>query len=110
VYRKIFYKDLQDVTSVYFDIENEEAIKAAKQAGLQVNTSGYSSWIEGDKGIFVSLIDSEEAKLDRQLALEKGMILFTNLATYYACLQAIAISDDTVRSIQQLTKKEVVKQ
>jgi carbamoyl-phosphate synthase large subunit len=110
VYRKIFYKDLQDVTSVYFDIENEEAIKATKQAGLQVNTSGYSSWIEGNKGIFVSLIDSEEAKLDRQLALEKGMILFTNLATYYACLQAIATSDDTVLSIQQLTKKEVVKQ
>ncbi|MBO1511634.1 carbamoyl phosphate synthase large subunit [Metabacillus bambusae] len=110
VYRKIFYKDLQDVTSVYFDIENEEAIKVTKQAGLQVKISGYSSWIEGNKGIFVSLIDSEEAKLDRQLALDKGMILFTNLATYYACLQAIATSDDTVQSIQQLTKKEVVKQ
>ncbi|OAS83883.1 MULTISPECIES: carbamoyl phosphate synthase large subunit [Metabacillus] len=110
VYRKIFYKDLQDITSVYFDIENDEAIEATKQAGLQVNTSGYSSWIEGNKGIFVSLIDSDEAKLDRQLALEKGMILFTNLATYYACLQAIATSDDTVLSIQQLTKKEVVKQ
>ncbi|MGM0874597.1 MAG: carbamoyl phosphate synthase large subunit [Bacillota bacterium] len=104
VYRKIFYKDLQNVTSVYFDSKNEDAIQATKQSGLQAITSDYSAWVEGDKGIFVSLIDSDDAKLDRQLALEKGMILFTNLATYYACLQAINASDEDVLSIQQLTK------
>lgn len=105
VYRKIFYKDLENVKTVYFDVKNEDVMKATEQAGFQAITTDYSSWIEGNKGIFVSLIDSEEAKLNRQLAIEKGMILFTNLATYYACLQAIDVVDDTVQSIQQLSKR-----
>jgi carbamoyl-phosphate synthase large subunit len=108
VYRKIFHKDLQNVTSVYFDSENKKAIEAAKQAGLQVSISDFSSWVEGDKGIFVSLL--EHAKLDRQTALEKGMILFTNLNTFYACLQSINASEEDVIAIQQLIKKEVITQ
>lgn len=107
VYRKIFYKDLQNVTSVYFDEINEEAIEAAKKAGLQVMTNHYSSWVEGEKGIFVSLIEGDDAKLDRQLALEKGMMLFTNLATFYACLQAITAVDEDALSIQKLTKRSM---
>ena len=107
VYRKIFYKDLQNVTSVYFDEINEEAIEAAKEAGLQVITSDYSSWVEGEKGIFVSLIEGDDAKLDRQLALEKGMMLFTNLSTFYACLQAITAVDEDALSIKQLTKRGI---
>ncbi|KKI93603.1 carbamoyl phosphate synthase large subunit [Bacillus sp. SA1-12] len=110
VYRKIFNKDLQHITSVYFDTVNEEAIELTKKAGLQAITSDYAAWVEGEKGIFVSLVDSEAAKLDRQIALEKGMILFTNLATYYASIQALTADDDHVLSIQELTKKEVVKQ
>lgn len=104
VYRKIFKKELENVTSVYFDIENEKAIKIAKEAGLNVVTSDYQTWVEGEKGIFVSLVDSEEAKLERQQALEKGMILFTNLATYYACIDSLFALDEDVSSIQQLTK------
>ncbi|PGT81978.1 MULTISPECIES: carbamoyl phosphate synthase large subunit [Bacillaceae] len=104
VYRKIFKKELENVTSVYFDIENEKAIKIAKEAGLNVVTSDYQTWVEGEKGIFVSLVDSEEAKLERQQALEKGMILFTNLATYYACINSLFALDEDVSSIQQLTK------
>lgn len=104
VYRKIFTKDLENVTSVYLDIEDHDAIKAAEEAGLEVVTSNYAEWVEGNKGIFVSLVDSDEAKLDRQQALEKGMILFTNLSTFYACLDAISVSDEDVASIQQLTK------
>lgn len=104
VYRKIFKKELENVTSVYFDIENEKAIKIAKEAGLNVVTSDYQTWVEGEKGIFVSLVDSEEAKLERQQALEKSMILFTNLATYYACIDSLLALDEDVSSIQQLTK------
>ncbi|WP_121664712.1 carbamoyl phosphate synthase large subunit [Metabacillus litoralis] len=104
IYRKIFKKELENVTSVYFDIKNEEALKTAKEAGLNVVTSDYQTWVEGEKGIFVSLVDSEEAKLERQQALEKGMILFTNLATYYACIDSLSALDEDVSSIQQLTK------
>jgi carbamoyl-phosphate synthase large subunit len=107
VYRKIFYKDLQNVTSVYFDEINEEAIEAAQKAGLQVITNDYSSWVEGEKGIFVSLIEGDDAKLDRQLALEKGMMLFTNISTFYACLQAITAVDEDALSIQQLIKRGI---
>ncbi|MBM7604099.1 carbamoyl-phosphate synthase large subunit [Metabacillus crassostreae] len=110
VYRKIFAKDLENVTSIFFDCENVEANKATEEAGLKVIAGDFQLWVEGDKGIFVSINDSDEAKLQRQLALEKGMLLFTNLHTYYACLQGITASDDSVESIQQLTGKEVVKQ
>jgi carbamoyl-phosphate synthase large subunit len=106
VYKKIFQKDLQNVSSVYFDSENEKAIEAAKQAGLQVSISDFSSWVEGDKGIFVSIL--EEAKLDRQTAIEKGMVLFTNLNTFYACLESINASDEDVIAIQKLINKEVI--
>lgn len=110
VYRKIFAKDLENVTSVFFDCENDEANKATEEAGLKAVADDFQLWVEGDKGIFVSINDSDEAKLQRQLALEKGMLLFTNLHTYYACLQGITASVDSVESIQQLTGKEVVKQ
>lgn len=108
VYKKIFYKDLQNVSSVYFDYEDTKAIEAAKQAGLQVYINDFSSWVEGDKGIFVSLL--EHAKLNRQTALEKGMILFTNLETFNACLQSINASEEDVNAIQQLIQKEVITQ
>ncbi len=110
VYRKIFKKDLENVGSVFFDVKDKKAQEEAKKAGLDVVTSDYETWVEGDKGIFVSLVDSDEAKLARQQALEKGMLLFTNLATYYACVAAITAPDDEVSSIQEYTKPLVKNQ
>jgi len=110
VYRKIFKKDLENVCSVFFDVKNEKAEKTTKEAGLDVVTDHFEAWVEGEKGIFVSLIDSNEAKLARQQAIEKGMLLFTNLATFYACLEAVSSADDKVSSIQEYTKSLVKNQ
>ncbi|HZH60997.1 MAG TPA: hypothetical protein VEY70_15825, partial [Metabacillus sp.] len=84
--------------------KDEKAEKTTKEAGLDVVTDHFETWVEGEKGIFVSLIDSDEAKLARQQAIEKGMLLFTNLATFYACLEAITAADNEVSSIQEFLK------
>ncbi|WP_226529458.1 carbamoyl phosphate synthase large subunit [Metabacillus niabensis] len=110
VYRKIFTKDLENVRSVFFDATDNEAINTVKEVGLEVVTDQYETWVEGEKGIFVSLIDSDEAKLARQQAIEKGMILFTNLSTFYACLKSITATDDEVSSIQEFLKPLVKNQ
>ncbi len=105
VYKKIFAKDLESIKTVFFDVENEIALQETKLAGLQPLTNNFEEWVEGEKGIFVSLKDNEDGKLKRQQALEKGMILFTNLTTYYASLQALIAPDDSILSMQQLTKR-----
>ncbi len=110
IYRKIFAKDLENVRSIFFDIKDEEAEKAAKEAGLEVVTDEFETWVEGEKGIFISLIDSDEAKLARQQAIEKGMILFTNLSTLRACITAITAPDDAAFSIQEYLKPLVKNQ
>ncbi|WP_026561307.1 carbamoyl phosphate synthase large subunit [Bacillus sp. J37] len=110
VYRKIFTKDLENVRSVFFDVADNEAIKTAKEVGLEVVTDQYETWVDGEKGIFVSLIDSDEAKLARQQAIEKGMLLFTNLSTFYACLTSITATEDDVSSIQEFLKPLVKNQ
>ncbi|WP_175638296.1 carbamoyl phosphate synthase large subunit [Metabacillus schmidteae] len=110
IYRKIYTKDLENVRSIFFDLKDEEAEKTAKEAGLEVVTDEFEAWVEGEKGIFVSLIDSDEAKLARQQAIEKGMLLFTNLSTLNACLQAITAPDDDAFSIQEYLKPLVKNQ
>lgn len=105
VYKKIFAKDLESIKSVFFDVEDETALQETRLAGLHPLTNNFEEWVEGEKGIFVSLKDNEDGKLKRQQALEKGMILFTNLTTYYASLQALTASDDSILSMQQLTKR-----
>ncbi|WP_273122583.1 carbamoyl phosphate synthase large subunit [Bacillus weihaiensis] len=110
VYRKIFYKDLENVTSVYFDIIDEEAITKAKEAGLKVEVDHFDTWVEGDKGIFVSIDDRPNGKRNREQAIEKGMVLFTHMSTFYACLEATKLVDGSVSSMQELLQKEVVNQ
>ncbi|APH05935.1 carbamoyl phosphate synthase large subunit [Bacillus weihaiensis] len=110
VYRKIFYKDLENVTSVYFDVIDEEAITKAKEAGLKVEVDHFDTWVEGDKGIFVSIDDRPNGKRNREQAIEKGMVLFTHMSTFYACLEATKLVDSSVSSMQELLQKEVVNQ
>ncbi|MDQ0232288.1 carbamoyl phosphate synthase large subunit [Metabacillus malikii] len=105
VYKKIFANDLNGIETVFFDIGDEEAKKETEKVGLQTVVNGFEEWVEGKKGIFVSLLDTDEAKQNRTLALEKGMVLFTNLSTYYASLQSFSAEDKEILSMQQLTNK-----
>lgn len=103
VLKKIYQLDSKQDLTVYFDKEEEEAIRLTKKAGLLVAESLLSK-----PEIIVSVLADEKSKYLRQKTIENGQLLFTNFSTYDAFLKSINTLDVTVNSIQQLRKKEVV--